>query len=125
MPDEFDAVLDECDAARAEAALPLKFTEEARLQARNRSEAQFRANVPLIPGGFTKIKSGILRASTLTGALAKAFALCHDPDAVDISPKIMARARTEVEKECKIRVGAKLGKPPEAVGVSDGVPCGS
>ena len=123
MADEIDLMLDECDAARAAAALPLVFTDAARLMARNRSEAQFRANIPLIPGGFTKIRSGILKASTLTGARAKAFAEFHDSDVIEVEH--MARARTEVEKECKIRVGRIVGKPPEAVGVSDGVPCGS
>ena len=124
MADEIDAALDACDAARAEAALPLRFTEEARLMLRNRSDAQFRANLPLIEGGFQRIKKGILRASTLTGSLAKAFQLFHDPTAKEIVLQHAVRARVEIEKECKIRVGAKLGKPPEAVGVSDGIPCG-
>lgn len=123
MTDDIANALAECIAARQAAAAPLKFSAEAAAEANQRSESQFRANLPLIPGGFAAARTNLLRAATLFGAISKAIALFHDPAATEITRDQMASARAVMERECRFKVAAVARKAPDAVGVAEGLVC--
>lgn len=124
MIDEVTMALAECAAARAAAARPLTFSAESEAETRRRSEAQFRANFPLIPGGWTACRPAVLRASMMLGDVGKAITLAIKSGATEISLDDTKIARLIVERECKFKVAKAAGKEPDAVNVSDGLVCG-
>lgn len=111
------------EAARNKAAEPLKFSAAAAKVSDDRSKGQFRANLPVIQGGFASIKEGLLAASTLFGSLAKALAQFENPDAKEISVEQAQFAREMAERQCKLRVAKKLNKSEAQVKAADGIPC--
>ena len=125
MADEtqIQTALAEIVKARDDAAAPLTFTAEAAKASDDRSEAQFRANLPQVPGGWTTVRDGILKASVLFGEVAKAIARFHDPTATQITLDQMATARGLAEHECKLNVATKKGKHFIEVTVLDGIIC--
>lgn len=123
MADQFEQMLAECVAVREEAAGPLTISAQATQEANDRSLAQFRQNLPNVPGGIAAARDSLLRASKLLGALSKSIALFHNPGATEISADAMASARIVVERECRFRVAKAKGKDPADVDVSDGMIC--
>jgi hypothetical protein len=124
MADEVAAAMAECAVARAAAARPLVFSAEAEAETRRRSEAQFRANFPLIPGGWPACRPAVLKASMMLGDVAKAITLAIRPDAKEISLDDTKIARLITERECKFKVAKAAGKNPDDVSVADGLVCG-
>lgn len=122
--DEIDLALDECEAARAEAAKPLTIDPEATAIARERSEAQFRQSLPQIEGGWQRVRKNVLRASTLYGTIGRTLALFHDPNATVIRAEQMATARIVVERECRFKIATHSGRPLDTVGAREGLVCG-
>ena len=122
MADDVEVALKECIAARAAAAKPLVFSTEALEEANQRTESQFRANLAKV-GGWTAARDSMIRASTLYGAVAKAVAIFHNPDAKEINVENQASARRLMEQECKFRVARSAKKAPNAVTVADGLVC--
>ena len=121
---EIEAALAEIVIARDAAAAPLAFTEEAAEASDEMSRSQFRANLPLIPGGFASIRQGLLAASALFGSTAKALAQFQDIKATEITLTQMELAREFAEQACRMRLGEAKGKDPSTVDVSDGLACG-
>jgi hypothetical protein len=121
---EIEAALAEIVIARDAAAAPLTFTEEAAEASDETSRSQFRANLPLIPGGFASIRKGLLSASALFGSTAKALAQFQDVRATEITLSQMELAREFAEQACRLRLGEARGKDPATVDVSDGLACG-
>ncbi|HXI29537.1 MAG TPA: hypothetical protein VNG89_13960 [Vicinamibacterales bacterium] len=127
MPDDPDpaiqAALDAIVIARDAAAAPLVFTPDAAKASDDRSIAQFRANLPLVNGGFAVVKEGMLHASALFGALAKTIAQFDDPAATVINLEQMSIARTAAERACKLTLARTLNKALESVSATDGHIC--
>lgn len=123
-PDDIDRALDECEAARAEAAKPLTIHPDATADARERSEAQFRRSLPQIPGGWQTVRRNVLKASSLYGTVGRVLALFHDANATEIMPAQMETARMVIERECKFKIATKKGRPLDKVGARDGLVCG-
>ena len=121
---EIEQALAFCKAARQAAALPLHFVKAAEDKANLESLGQFQRNMTLV-GGFAnpKVKDSLLRASTLYGELAKAFALFQKPGTKEILVRHADRAREIMEQECHLRVAHVKGKPVQNVTVNDGVMC--
>jgi hypothetical protein len=114
----------ECADARNAAALPLVFNDVAAQKATDRDESQLRASLPQIPGGWPTVRLPVLRAATLSGAVAKAIAQFQDPDARTITEEQMFNGRGIAEKECKLKLAIVVGKDADEVDVSDGLVCG-
>jgi hypothetical protein len=124
MTDDISAAMAECAVARAAAARPLAFSAEAEAETRRRSEAQFRANFPLIPGGWTTCRPAVLKASLMLGDVARAITVAIRPEATEITLDYTKIARLIVERECKFKVARAAGKDPNDVSVADGLVCG-
>jgi hypothetical protein len=124
MADDIDAAVVRLAEKRKEAALPLRFSEDATIEANERTDGQLRASVPSIPGGLPVVEPVLARAATLVGVVAKALMQFHDADAVEIDVERARVARTLGEEACKLRLADLTGKPPSQVSVSDGLACG-
>jgi hypothetical protein len=123
-PDDIDAAVLRLAAKREEAALPLVFSEDARLEANERTDGQLRSSVPSIPGGLPIVEPVLARAATLVGLVAKALMEFHNPDAEEIDVERARAARILGEEACKLRLADLKGKPPSQVSVTDGLACG-
>ena len=120
---EIAAALDAIVKARDAAARPLKFSKAAAEQADKRSVGQFRANLPVIPGGFASVKKGLVDASKLFGSMAKSIAKFQNPAAKEISVEQMEIARAAAERACKLTIASKKKKSLESVSAPDGLVC--
>jgi len=109
--------------ARDAAARPLTFNAKAAKESDDRSVGQFRANLPLVRGGFPSVKDGLVEASRLFGTIAKAIAKFQDPGATEISVEQMRIARAAAERACKLTLATKKRKSIESVSASDGLLC--
>ena len=120
---EIENALAEMEQARNDAAKPLAFTAQAAEDSDERSRGQFRASLPLIDGGFERVREGLLDASALYGRLAKELALFDNPNATEIAIDQAQTARLAAERACKLKVARKLSKAASEVRPSDGIPC--
>jgi hypothetical protein len=123
MPDEIDAAVAKIAERRRRGAEPLVFSEEATLEANERSDGQLRASLPNVPGGFAAVEEPMLRAGTLVGQVAKALMQFHDPSATEIDVQRAREARKIGERACRLRLADLTGRPPNQVSVREGLVC--
>ena len=120
---EIESALNEIGIARDAAAAPLTFTAAAIAASDEQSRGQFRANLPQIPGGFATVRAGLLSASALFGATAKALAQFQDVRATQITQDQMELAREFAEAACKLKLSQLHSVPVSATGVKEGLVC--
>jgi hypothetical protein len=108
---------------RDEAALPMKFAEDADRESTARTIAQWSATLEAI-GGWDVARPHLLRAATLLGQLAKAFQeFRRGPDSRVIELDQMRQARAVMEAACQFHVAMARRKSPGTATISDGVAC--
>lgn len=120
---EIESALNQIAIARDAAAAPLRFTAAAAAASDEQSRTQFRANLPRIRGGFATVRDGLLGASALFGATAKALAQFQDVRATQITQEQMELAREFAEAACKLKLAQLHGVPTSAAGVNEGLVC--
>jgi hypothetical protein len=120
---EIQIALNEIAIARDAAAAPLRFNPAAAAASDEQSRGQFEANLPQIDGGFATVRDGLLAASALFGATAKALAQFQDVRATDISVEQMELAREFAEAACRLKLAQRHGVRPSDAGVREGLVC--
>src|SRR5688572_10179488 len=110
--------------ARDAAAAPLTFSAAAAAESDEQSRGQFRASLPSIRGGFSgDVRDGLLKASALFGAIAKALAQFQDVRAAEINVEQMRMARAVAQKACRVRLADMTGKRVDEVSTAEGLVC--
>jgi len=120
---EIESALNEIAIARDAAAAPLRFAPDAAAASDEQSRGQFVANLPLIVGGFQTVRDGLLSASALFGATAKALAQFQDVRATQITKEQMELAREFAESACRLKLAIRNNKRPDETGVNEGLVC--
>ena len=120
---EIQAALNEIAIARDAAAAPLRFAADAAAASDEQSRGQFLANLPQIRGGFGAVRDGLLSASALFGATAKALAQFQDVQATEITKDQMLLAREFAEAACRLKLAQLHGVSPSSAGVREGLVC--
>ena len=120
---EIQSALTEIAIARDAAAAPLRFTPDAAAASDEQSRGQFLANLPQIRGGFATVRDGLLGASALFGATAKALAQFQDVRATEITKEQMELAREFAEAACRLKLAQQHGVSPSNAGVREGLVC--
>lgn len=120
---EIESALNEIGIARDAAAAPLRFAPDAAAASDEQSRGQFAANLPQIRGGFATVRDGLLSASALFGATAKALAQFQDLRATQITKEQMELAREFAEAACRLKLAQQHGVRPDDAGVREGLVC--
>lgn len=121
---QIEDALREIVIARDAAAAPLRFTADAAAASDEQSRGQFQANLPSIKGGFAgDVRKGLLEASALFGAIAKAIAQFQDIRAIEINTEQMELARAVAQKACRLRLADATGKRLDELSPTEGLVC--